>query len=140
MQALDVFSILQQLPPNICQAAEVQFSVQVYAALGAGNVRAFLRMRAEASWRCRQLMDIQLNKANTTCPYNRRFCSWNKVKFCNSKRLSELRHNQKHSSCPVSLFWSPQLCLLFDWLPVYHMLVYCLWSCRALPAYWVHCA
>lgn len=68
MQALDVFSILQQLPSHISQTAEVQFSVRVHAALAAGNVRAFLRMRAEASWRCGQLMDIQLSKVKTTCP------------------------------------------------------------------------
>ena len=73
MQALDVFSILQQLPPHLCQAAEVQFSVKAYAALAAGNLRAFLRMRTEASWRYRQLMDIQLSKVETTCPYKRWF-------------------------------------------------------------------
>ena len=64
-QALDVFSILQQLPPNLCQASEIQFSVSVYAALAAGNPRALLRMLAEASWRQRHLLDIQLGKVNT---------------------------------------------------------------------------
>lgn len=66
MQALDVFSILQQLPPPLCQAAEVQFSVRVYAALAAGNIRAYLRLRAEAGWRYRQLMTIQLSKVGDT--------------------------------------------------------------------------
>lgn len=66
MQALDVFSILQQLPPHFCQASKVQFSIKVYAALAAGHVKAFLRMRAEASWRYRQLMDIQLGKVGTS--------------------------------------------------------------------------
>lgn len=62
MQALDVFSILQQLPPPLCQAAEVRFSIRVYAALAAGDIRAYLRMHAEAGWRYWQLMNIQLGK------------------------------------------------------------------------------
>ena len=71
MQALDVFSILQQLPKRISQAAEVQFSVKAFAALAAGNITAFLRMRTQASWRYQQLMDIQLSKVQTSCPYKK---------------------------------------------------------------------
>lgn len=63
-QALDVFSILRQLPPHLCQAPQVQFGVNVYAALAAGNIRAFLRMFGGASWRHCQFLNIRLGKVH----------------------------------------------------------------------------
>lgn len=63
MQSMDVMSILRNLPCELLASDAVQFSVRACSALGAGDVKTFLRLHGKADWRQLRFLNLKMFKA-----------------------------------------------------------------------------
>lgn len=66
MQSMDVTSILRNLPCGLLASDAVQFGVKTYSALGAGDVKTFLRLHSKADWRQLHFLNLKACKARVS--------------------------------------------------------------------------